>query len=220
MRISDDQLEVSNIFSFINLKAEYYGAGLTTTSPVAYVSGTQNIILAYPFYDKGLYAYSAATFSIITASTSSDTFEAAIYTSQLIPGAGLFPHTPIISGMTVTTTPIGNKTYTFPSNISMSGYGGGVYWMVFKISNSGVTPTVRFANSNTLTPLTNIVTPVLGFTQSFGGAYGVPYRLNGSNMVLSGQTTFDNPFSATINTTQSSNAAINGPSLGFVLHTV
>lgn len=221
MRIATGQLEVSNIQSFINIKADYYGSGFSSSAPSANSAGIQNIILAMPFYDKGLYSYSALSCTVVTATTTSDTVEAAIYTSQFIPGNGYYPHAPIISGITASTTTTGVKTFTFPSNITMSGYGGGIYWLVWKITSSG-TPTVRFGGSPTLVNLGNASTASLGFTTALGTPTSIlnPWKLNGNNMVLSGQTTFDNPFSNTLNTTQSTTASIQTNGFGFALHTV
>lgn len=221
MRIATGQLEVSNIPSFINLKPTYAGGGFNATAPTQSAAGTQNIILAYPFYDKGLYAYSAMTYQVVTATTSTDTVEAAFYTSQMVSGIGLYPHAPVLSGITLDVSPVGQRTTTFGSNISFSGYGAGVYWLVYKISNSNVQPTIRYGINPALTSLGTIANLIYGPNPSFGGGYGVqPWRLNGNAMVLSGQTTFDNPFAGTINTTQSTTASISTQPPGFIFHTV
>lgn len=220
LRIATNQLETENLLSYIPLKAQYYGSGFAPTAPQQLASGTQNVILAYPFYDNGNYDYSAITFNVITATTSSDTCEAAIYTTQLLNPNGLFPHAPIVSGLTVNTTPVGTQTITFPSNISMSGYGAGIYWLVFKISNSGVQPTVRFGG-NVVGQLPNLGGSVYGLSAGLvANQYGLaPYRLNGSFQVFSGQTTFDNPFGTNLPSLQSTTQTFNGANLGFLLHT-
>lgn len=222
MRIATGQLEISNIPSFINLKPTYAGGGFLNTAAQQSAAGTQNIIIAYPFYDKGLYAYSAMTYQVVTATTSTDTVEAAFYTSQMVAGIGLYPHTPVLSGITLDVSPVGQRTTTFGSNISFSGYGAGIYWLVYKISNSNVQPTVRYGASPAVSSLGTSANFIYGPNPTFGGGYGVaPYRLNGAvTMVLSGQTTFDNPFAGTINTTQSTTASINTASPGFIFHTV
>lgn len=225
LRITTDQLEVPNIPSFIPLKSRYYGAGFNNVNAVQYGSGLQNIILATFFQDGGEYSYSAISFNTVNTTSTSDTVEFALYTTQMINPNGLFPHAPIISGITADTTTTGLKTFVFPSHISFSGYGGGIYFLVFKISNSGVQPTYR--------PGTTGV-PSTGFFQNNFQIYGaietfttLTYSLNscrtnnaGANlMVFSGLTTFDNPYSNTINTAQSS-STLTGNAPGFVLHTV
>lgn len=220
LRIATNQLETENMISYISLKGKYYGPGFTTTAPQQLAAGTQNIILAMPFYDNGNYDYSAMTINVITATTSSDTCEAAIYTSQLINPNGLYPHAPIVSGLTINTTPVGTQTITFPSNISMSGYGAGIYWIVFKITNSGVQPTVRYG-ANITGQLANFGASIYGTCLGFlANQYSLtPFRLNGNFISLSGQTTFDNPFASNLNSLQSTTANLNGNPLGFILHT-
>lgn len=225
LRIATNKLEVNNIPSCVDLQPRYMGNGFNATAASNYTSGTQGKILATPFYDNGRYSYSALTLNVVSATSTSDTVEIAIYTSQIINPNGLFPHTPIISGLTADTTTIGLKTVAFPANISMSGYGGGVYWIVWKISNSGVQPTwrpgagVNIINASTIGVQT--YGAALGFTTNT--YLGTPWRgNNGGNTLLyfSGQTTFDNPFSGTIDTTQSSSTSITGNNMGFLLNTV
>jgi hypothetical protein len=223
LRLASNQLEAPNIQSYISLKAQYYGSGFNNAAAAQMANGTQNVIIAYPFYDNGFYSYSALTYHLVTTTSSSDTCEAAIYTSQMINPNGLFPHSPIISGLTITTTgSTGQKTVTFGSNISMSGYGSGIYWVVFKVSNSGVQPTVRFGSSQTSTNVT-AQSGIYGIFQTlsanqFSGQAG--YRNNGVWQVFSGTTTFDNPFASTLNTTQSTTGSIAGSNLGMILHTI
>jgi hypothetical protein len=220
LRIATGQLEAPNIAGFIPLKSQYYGIGLNVNQVGNQLqNGTQNVILATAFQDKGEYSYSALTFNLGTASTTSDTIEAAIYTTQMINPFGLFPYEPIISGLTIPTTgSLGLRTVVFPSNISMSGYGGGIYFLVYKISNGGVQPTVRFGASFT--------------SASAGGFYGLCQNLQnnfqaagartngGLFQVFSGQTTFDAPFGTDLPTKQSTLINFSSSNLGFILHTV
>lgn len=224
VRITTDQLEVPNIPSYIPLKARYYGAGFNNVNAAQYGSGLQNIILATFFQDGGEYSYSAISFNTVTATSSSDTVEFALYTTQMINPNGLFPHAPIISGITADTTTQGQKTFVFPSHISFSGYGGGIYFLVFKISNSGVQPTYRPGSTGIPAGFFNPNLQVYGVTEAFS-----PLTFNsntcrtnnaGANlMVFSGLTTFNNPYSNTINTAQSS-STLTGNAPGFILHTV
>lgn len=220
IRLATDQIESPNLVSYIPLKGRYYGAGFANVSAQQMTNGLQNIILVLPFYDLGQYSYSAMSYNVVTATTSSDSVECAFYTGQ-ITNNGLFPAEVIASGITLTgLTTTGVKDLTFPSDISFSGYGAGVYFLVYKVSNSGVQPTVRFgagfASQNI--PATSIV----GFSKSPSinqYQFSTPNNQQINALVLSGQTTFDNPFASTIYTTQSTNNSILGSNLGFILHT-
>lgn len=217
VRFAIDQFEAPNLVGFVNLKAQYYGSGFQAAAGNQLAAGTQNIIMAYPFYDKGLYEYSALTFNLITASTTSDTCEAAIYTTQMINPYGIFPNEPIISGITIPTTgSLGQRTVAFPSNISMSGYGSGVYWVVFKISNAGVQPSVRFGSGAAVASL-NMYGQIASVAAN---TYTQAFRLNGNFMAFSGKTTFDNPFGTNLPSLQSTSQNIVGSNLGMILHTV
>ena len=100
LRIATNQLEGPGIPSFVPLKAQYYGAGFLNVAGQQYSSGIQNTIIATPFYDGGEYSYSAITFNTQTITSTSDTIEAAIYTSQMINPYGIYPYAPIVSGIT------------------------------------------------------------------------------------------------------------------------
>lgn len=217
LRLAINQLEAPNIPSYVPLKGQYYGAGYAVIAPQANAAGTQNIILAIPFYDPGQYEYSAMTYNVVSATTSSDTVEAALYTSQLANPYGLCPYEPVISGLTIDVATSGIKTLTFPSNISFSGYGAGIYWMVWKITNSGVTPTLRFGGN---VPQPGFAFQVYGLTEGVNGAYNVGPRNNTNSHVYTGTTTFQNPYPPSLPTTQSTTTTVQTTNLGFLLHTV
>lgn len=220
LRIAENILESPNMMSYIPLKSRYYGNGFQPTAPSQNAAGTQNIILANTFFDLGRYSYSAMSVNVITATSTSDTCELAFYTTQMTDG-GLMPHTPILSGITVPTTPAGIQTITFGSPLSFSAYGAGVYWVVVKISNSGVQPTVRYGIGQTPLSPTNVPTNIYGFTKLPGqNGYVNAAAANGNALVFSGQTTFDNPFANTIYTTQSTTASIATTVPGVILHTI
>ena len=223
LRISTTQLEAPNLVSYVPLKARYYGAGFNNANTTQFAAGTQGIILATAFQDGGEYSYSAITFNTTTQTSTSDTVEFALYTSQMINPYGLFPHTPIISGITADTTTTGLKTFVFPSPISFSGYGGGIYFCVFKISNGGVQPTWR-PGQNTQASIA-VASQIYGYhlttTALTYGAQPVRYNNTGFNyMAFTGLTTFDNPYSNTIDTLQSTSTTLTGNGGGFLLHTV
>jgi hypothetical protein len=222
VRITTNQLESPNIGSYIPLRGRYYGAGFTNVSSNQMANGTQNIIIAQSFYDLGQYSYSAMSYHVVTATSTSDSVEFAIYTAQQTEN-GIFPHTPIMSGMTLTgLTTTGVKDFVFSNNLSFSGYGAGLYFSVFKVSNSGVQPTIRFGGPTGGTNIPLVSNLILGFSKTATinqYQFAVPVSQQINALVLSGQTTFDNPFSSTIYTTQSMNNNILGSGLGFILHT-
>jgi len=224
LRLAQGQLESDNIPSFVPLRAQYYGSGFAPSAAQQLGAGTQNVILATPFYDNGNYSYSAITFMTSNATSTSDTVEFALYTSQMINPRGLYPHTPIVSGITATTTTTGQTTFNFTNNISFSGYGAGVYFLVFKITNSGVQPTWR-GGQTFGTNLTQFSSYIYGTSQAFAANTFniIPFRFNNSVnnlMSFSGLTTFNNPYSNTIDTLQSTSTTITGTGPGFILHTV
>lgn len=222
LRIRTNQLESPNIVGIKSYKARYYGTGFQNTAPQQLAAGTQNIIIATPFYDAGLYSYSAFSYSVITATTSSDSVEIAFYNSQMLP-EGLFPYQPLLSGITLTgLTTTGVKNYELPSTLSFSGDGGGVYFLVMKISNGGVTPTIRFGAGGVgfgiSTSFINGVTKTPGV--NLYSSNPVPISSGVNSLVFSGQTTFDNPFSTSLPSAQTQTQTINGSNLGFILHTI
>lgn len=227
LRITTDQLDGPNLVTAIRLKGRFYGNGFSSTSAAQMAAGTQNIILAQPFYDSGLYSYSAISYNLTNVTTSSDTVEAAIYTSQLINPNGLYPSSPIISGITIETTGSTGVRTTTTTTFSMSGYGAGIYWLVFKYTNSGVQPTARYGTNQGPQFLTtsNILTnAIYGVTTTFtANQYIGFYKQNNTAagyQAFSGKTTFDNPFPTNMNTLQSTSPGLAGSGLGFVLHTV
>jgi hypothetical protein len=146
LQVKEGQIQGQNIFSFGYFVPDYEGPGFTVT-PVQMPSGSQNLLNAVPFYNPGLNAYSAFTYAVITATSTSDSAEIAFYTSQYVPGLGYQPKDLVMSGVSLTTNSTGTKTTALPSTLSFSALGSGIYFMVQKISNSGVQPTVRFAST-------------------------------------------------------------------------
>jgi hypothetical protein len=223
LRIATGQLESDNIPSLVSLKGRHYGTGFQNANTNQYGAGTQNIILSSGFYDNGNYAYSSITFNTTTITSTSDTVEAAIYTSQLINPFGLYPASPIISGITANTTTLGLNTFVFPSNISMSGYGAGIYWLVYKITNGGVQPTWRPGQQSTTIPIV-LTNAIYGVNQQVStNTYSTTYRANnvaGNLQVFTGSTSFDNPYSTNLPSLQSTLGNVSGVPAGFLLNTV
>lgn len=225
VRIATNQLEIPNAATFVPLKAQYYGSGFGNIAAQQFAAGTQGIIMATQFLDGGDYSYSAISFNTVSATSTSDTVEFALYSTQMINPFGLFPHAPIVSGITADTTTTGLKTFVFPTPVSFSGYGGGVYFLVYKISNGGVQPTWRPGASAIALQVGAQSISIYGMTQQFTSLTfnsNNPRTNNGgaNNMVFSGLTTFDNPYANTINTLQSTSTNITGNAPGFILHTI
>ena len=223
LRIKQNGLFGGGIMSYNALQPQYTGNGYTAAAGSQYAAGTQNTIFATPFYDSGLYSYSAITTYTGQITTTNDTFEYAIYNSQMINPFGLYPYQQIMSGMTASTTTTGAKTFVLPSNLSMSGTGAGLYWVVYKVSNSGATPTFRPGSASTPLALSNTYQLINGVVLGFAGNYVAAFRANNggsSFMQFSGLTTFNNPYSNTINTLQSTTTTQTGNALGIILHTI
>lgn len=127
-----------------NNNPQYMGVGVGAGSSINAANSQNRLIYGY-FYDPGLYSYSAISYNLLTASTTSDVVSFSIYTGQLVDGYGLAPKDLVVSGISMTSTgTTGLKTTTFSPSFSLSGTGGGYYVYAFTISNSGVTPTARY----------------------------------------------------------------------------
>jgi hypothetical protein len=222
VKIATNFLTAPNVLGVQDFKGDYYGLGFTATA-ITPVASTQNIIIAQPFYDNGLYDYSAMTYNIITATTSSDVITCGFYSSQYVDGVGLAPSVLIQSGITLTTNSTGVKVTTLPSTLSFSGYGPGYYWWVYKYSNAGVTPTVR-PGASTLGAFTNpaIMFAKLGFTLlPAANAIGSPIKsIAAGNMIIaySGLTNLQTSYSTTDVKTYST--TVTPPIIGMALNTI
>ena len=224
LRIKQNGLFGGGITSFNPFQAQFFGNGYNAAAGTQYNAGMQNTIIATPFYDNGLYSYSAITTYTGQITTTSDTFEYAIYSSQMINPFGLYPYQQIVSGMTASTTSTGAKTFVLPSTLSFSGTGSGIYFLVYKVSNGGVQPTYRPGNTPSTLVLTNAAFPSTGMVLAFTGNYGTGmFRSNNSGnnfQSFSGLSTFDATYSTTINTLQSTSTTLTGNGLGILLHTI
>jgi len=141
--IKQNYLNVPNVLNYYPQTLDYGGVGFATNT-IPFVANSQNRIGSTPFYDKGLFSYSAITYYCSTISTTSDVLDVAFYTPQWVSATGLGPLELIMSGISLTTNSIGLKTTVLPSTLSFSGYGGGYYILAYKLSNSGVNPTVQY----------------------------------------------------------------------------
>jgi hypothetical protein len=167
-RISTQGILSPNIVNMNNLKPDYCGNGFSSGAGTANTALTQNKVLYIPFYDTGNYSFSAISYNLGTLSTTSDVVSLAFYTAQQVPLVGIAPKDLIMSGITLESiTSTGIKTTNLPSTLSFSGTGGGYYIAAFYVSNSGVTPTIRYGLPN-----------ISIANQSYG--YNIGFYLNAS----------------------------------------
>lgn len=150
-RISTRGIISPNVVGMNNLKPDYAGSGFVGGVGSANQANTQNRVLYLPFYDTGVFSYSAVSYNLGTLSSTSDIVNVAFYTLQQVPGVGIAPKDLIMSGITfdsVAPATTGVKTSLLPSTLSFSGTGSGFYIVAFYVSNAGVTPTVRYGAPN------------------------------------------------------------------------
>jgi len=170
LQVKNGQIQGQNIFSFGYYVPDYEGPGFTTTA-AQFPAGSQNVLIGVPFYMNGLNSFSAITYRVQTATTSSDTATLSFYTTQFVPGFGLQPKDLVLSGVSLEVGSTGLKTTALPSTLSFSAYGSGIYWVVMKVSNSGVQPTIRYAAD-----------PGLGLGGFFGQQLGLQFDASGAVM--------------------------------------
>jgi len=177
LQVKNGQIQGQNIFSFGYFVPDYEGLGFSS-SATQLISGSQNKLNATPFYNSGLNSFSAITYRVITATTSSDTVELCFYSAQFVPGLGLQPKDLVMSGISLETASTGVKVTALPSTLSFSGLGSGIYFAVIKPSNSGVQPTIRYSN------------PGLSNTYNFfANQLGLSFNAAGDVMLCSSKNT-------------------------------
>jgi hypothetical protein len=200
LKVKDGQIQGQNIFSFGYFVPDYEGTGFINTAG-QFPAGSQNKLVATAFYNPGLNSFSAITYRVQTATTSSDTAELAFYNTQFVPGLGLQPKDLIMSGINLDTASTGLKTTALPSTLSFSAYGSGIYFAVIKISNSGVQPTIRYAQGMAQSAMSQY-TPQLGFSFEASGAHLItPIKQSSTNatanaMVYNSLANFQTSFSS------------------------
>ena len=168
-RISTQGILSPNLPSLNILKPDYAGVGFTAGVGTSNTALTQNKVLYFPFYDPGVYAFSAISYNLGTITTTSDVVTMAFYTMGQVPIIGLSPKDLIMSGITLeSATSTGIKTTNLPSTLSFSGTGGGFYIAAFYVSNSGVTTTARYGAANLVANNQSFAT-TLGFYLNAAG---------------------------------------------------
>ena len=143
LKISTTRISHPSVFSLNHYKPEYMGNGFDTNN-IPFGNSTQNILRYSLFMDSNYWSYSAITIQVRTATTTDDTIELAFYSSQYVDTYGVVPKDLIMSGITFTgLTSTGLNTVTLPSHLSFSAQTNGIHFVVFKVINAGVNPTVR-----------------------------------------------------------------------------
>lgn len=202
-----------------NLKADYYGVGFGGGA-VAPTANTQNRTLFTPFYDIGIYDYSAITYNLNTLTSTNDVVTMAFYTPQIVPNFGIAPKDLIMSGITLSSTgSTGVKTTSLPSTLSFSGGGGGFYFVAFYITNAGVTPTVRYTTAQQLNNQSLAMS--LGFQLSVAGTTSVLGMKVGSPTTTF--ATLNLPFQSSYSEADISGnyvTSVSPQSYGFLLNTI
>ena len=220
IKIATNYLTAPNVIGAQDYKADYYGLGFNTAgvAPVA----IQNVMIAQLIYDNGTYDYSAMTYNVITATTSSDVITCGFYNSQYVNGVGLAPYQLLQSGITLTNNTTGVKTTTLPSTLSFSGYGPGYYWWLYKISNAGVTPTTRLSTSASVMVAVAQSGSKLGMTLSPAGtAINLSTKSNNVGIIVyTGLTNFQTSYSSADVKTYSTSTTVNPQPSGFAFNTI
>lgn len=125
-------------------KQQFYGLGATSAAGALPGATSQNNLIYTYFYDNGVHSYSAITVNVSTITSTADNVELLFYDLQFVDDYGQMPNNLIMSGITLPVSSLGFQTITLPSTLSFSGKGGGYYAAVLKITNGGVTPTIRY----------------------------------------------------------------------------
>jgi len=190
-KIATNWLTNPLIFGLQNIIPDNIGNGLTTTAITFATGNTNNYVYFYPFYDNGQLSFSSITNILNTVTSSSDVVNLYVYNSQYLSGNGygIMPYQQLYSGTTLYTTGTTGtqRTTTFNSNISFSGYGPGIYYIALNITNSGVSPTVKYGTSvgTGITNIYNMLSNFLGWGQNAATAInGQPLSKNGAAVQL------------------------------------
>lgn len=224
-RIATNFLSAPNVFGMnqsTSFTPDYMGVGILAAG-VTPQANQQNKLHATLFYDSGQYAYSAITYQIVSATTTTDVVDVAFYNLQYLNQTGVVPYELIMSGITLSTSPgaSGLIQTALPSTLSFSGSGPGWYYMVMKISNSGVTPTVRYSqNPVSITAGASVMGQMLGFARNRQGnasAIGIGNNNNVSGYILNTATSFVPTFTAA---DCAINTSVNPYLMGFMLRCI
>ncbi len=202
-----------------------YGLGITFNAGVAFNSGCHNMLQSQVFYDPGVIVYSAITLAVGTITSTTDSVELGIYSSQVLQdGTGVQPKDRLVNLGSLTSTDLGTtgfKKIVFPSPISFGK--GGAYFLCFVITNPGsVAPTFRFrAQAGASSTYVAQLGSMYGYVLSYDGTlYNNIFRAGSTQQLgqLYGATTgaLLSSYGTGVGSTGSSTAQ---SIPGFVLHT-
>jgi hypothetical protein len=144
ININTTLFQSPSFLTYNTFKPDMIGNGFNAAANAGCALGATNTIFyAFPFYDNGLYSYSAITYGVST-SAASHSYNVGFYDSQYIPGQGIAPNNLLFSGISLPMTSTGVQTVTISPSISFSGYGPGVYWIGYTLvrpsGNFGAVP--------------------------------------------------------------------------------
>jgi hypothetical protein len=148
LQIAENYLGGSSLQPFYQAQPNTtYGLGITSGVGIAFNAGCHNMLQSQVFYDAGVVVYSAITFAVGTITTTSDTCELGIYSSQVLQdGTGVQPKDRLVNLGSLSAVDLGTtgfKKIVFPSPIAFGK--GGAHFICFVITNAGsVAPTFRF----------------------------------------------------------------------------
>lgn len=175
MKISTNGITGPNLLNFQRFAPAKGGLGFIQSSGMTYQVNEYDSLVCFPFYDTGVNSYSSVSYSVSAVTSTADVVELGFYTAQCDDLYGIVPYQLIMTAGTLTVNSTGLKTTTFPSTLSFSGYGGGVFFAVIRTTNSGTTPTVKFRTAA-------LQSQFATFLNNFYGFYG-PL---GSNVIRAG----------------------------------
>lgn len=142
------------------------GTGWTSTTNSTANQAGNSVFMA--FYDLGIHSYSAITFYVSTLTSSNDTFTFGFYEPDIDEVLGLYPSTPIMTGLTLDLSTTGRVQVILPQPLSFSGGGGGIYFMkvVVDNGNSPGSPLTARVNVGTNTGLLSLAPAFYGMVEN------------------------------------------------------
>ena len=157
-----------------------YGTGINSGVGTAFNAGSVNLLQSLAFYDRGDIVYSAITLAVGTITSTSDSVELGLYSSQTLQdGTGIQPKDRLVNLGSLDSTALGTtgfKKIVFPTPVSLGK--GGAFFLCFVITNPGnVAPTFRFRTPVNQTAQSTFLSMMYGWVLEQGGtSYITPFR--------------------------------------------
>ena len=226
LQIAENYLGGSSLQPFYQAQPNTtYGLGITSGVGTAFNSGSHNLLQSQVFYDPGVVVYSAITLAVGTITSTTDSVELGIYSSQVLQdGTGVQPKDRLVNLGSLNSTDLGTtgfKKIVFPSPMAFGK--GGAHFLCFVITNPGaVAPTFRFrAQAATAGTYVVQLASMYGYVLEAGGTlYNNIFRAGTTQQLgqLYGGTT--GALLASYGTGVGSTGSSTAQSIpGFVLHT-